>query len=392
MRIGPIQATILIAIISFSLGSACSRDNGTEEGNRSEHPAGSRDTPLAVVEEPAPEKAEFPEPDYIPIQNALEAGLPWLAEQQGDDGRWPSTTGPDWETTGLVLLAFLGAGHTHKHRSFKGTVKAALKAFKSTQGDGGSFGGEKGTKRNLRAHAICTFALTEAYVLSNQSPLLQGPVEKAKGFLLANRKPGAGWGREPGSACDPVTTAWALSALRAARLSRVGAPKEPVREAIEWLRRKTDPETGRVEFSSKGKGEGPCRAASGHPLAPTAATLAARWIFIRGDEKPDPPMKKGLFLLRKNLPKWDDTGKGVDLEYWYFGTTAMYTVGKTHWEAWNPGRKEALFPHQVTEGKEAGSWPPTGPGAERMGRCWTTALALMTLEFYFIWGRVKEVK
>ena len=80
---------------------------------------------------------------------AVQAALGWLAANQLNDGRWDasqfgggqSSAGnghdrqraglhADTGVTGLAVLAFLGAGHTHLHGTYQDTVRrAALNIF-----------------------------------------------------------------------------------------------------------------------------------------------------------------------------------------------------------------------------------------------------------------------
>ncbi|MHC4601208.1 MAG: prenyltransferase/squalene oxidase repeat-containing protein, partial [Planctomycetota bacterium] len=161
-------------------------------------------------------------------ESAVLMGLIWLKNHQNPDGSWSSSSfhnnckkggcmgagvGSDLETTSMTLLAFLGAGHTHKHGKFKNTVKKALKFLKASQNPDGSFG-SGGTAVDSRAHAVCTMAVAEAYGLSNKSPLIQGLAQKAVDFLVDVQAPYSGWGGFKGLDCDSITTGWAVFMVR----------------------------------------------------------------------------------------------------------------------------------------------------------------------------------
>ena len=66
---------------------------------------------------------------------ALDRGLRWLAAQQRKDGSWEGRRA----NTGLALLAFLGAGQTHRHGSFRKTLKYGRCHLKSIQAEDGCF-------------------------------------------------------------------------------------------------------------------------------------------------------------------------------------------------------------------------------------------------------------
>jgi Ca-activated chloride channel family protein len=338
-------------------------------------------------------------------ESAVLLGLVWLKNHQNPNGAWSSGkfmmnckkgtctgagSGSDWETTGLSLLAFLGAGHTHKHGKFKNTVKSTLHFLKTQQNADGSFGAGKGA--DLRAHAILTLAWAEAFGLSNKSPLLQGPAQKAVDFLVKERTAGSGWGDGRGAPCDTVTTAWAVLALKAAKCSGLNVPEKAFSEASKGFDNLTDPVKCTVGFRAVGDGGTPAAIPGAHPLTPAAAATIGR-IFLRGDKaKDDPDVLAAGSLLRCHPPEGDVKKGKVDVEYWYFGTLAMFQMGRSNWKGWNPPMKTALVPTQSKKDCENGSWNPVGAKGKIMGKVWVTALNILTLEIYYRYGRILKGK
>jgi len=274
-------------------------------------------------------------------ESAVLMGLIWLKNHQNPDGMWSckkfmmnckkgTCTGAgsndeyDMGVTALAMLAFLGAGHTHKHGKFKNTVKKGLKAMKERQTPDGCFGPKTGDGHWIYNHAICTQAMVEAYNQGDKSPLLKGPAQKAASFLAECRNPGAGWryGRRPG-ASDTSCTAWAVAALKMAQLSGLKVPRESFKE---------------------------------YP------------------------------------PCWDKSGKTIDLVYWYWGTMAMFQLGGAYWKAWNEPMKNMLVPTQKREGCENGSWDPAGAWGKAGGRVFATAINTLTLEVYYRYKRILDVR
>jgi hypothetical protein len=340
-------------------------------------------------------------------ESAVMMGLVWLKNHQSPDGSWSSAsfpsnckkgtcdgagTGSDWETTGVSLLAFLGAGHTHKHGKFKNTVKDALKFLQEKQNADGSFGGEGGTAQDLRAHAVCAFALAEVYGLSGKSGLLVGMAQKAVDYLVSTQLPGSGWAAKKGAAADTVTTGWAVLALKAAQLSGLNVPKGSLDAALKWFDAMADAATYGTAFASAGdKGADPGLPGA-DPLTATAAATIGR-IFIGGNATANAPeVLGGGNLLKLSPPKWDVQAGTVDVEYWYFGTLAMFQLGREYWKSWNEPMKNAVVPTQKRENCENGSWDPIGACAARMGRVWTTAMNTLTLEIYYRYGRVLNAR
>jgi hypothetical protein len=90
-------------------------------------------------------------------ESAVEAALQWLARHQEADGHWDSVKygggsyTPDMGDTALAVLAFLGAGYTHKTGKFKDTVDKGVRWLLANQTGRGRLLPELGTaSRQLR--------------------------------------------------------------------------------------------------------------------------------------------------------------------------------------------------------------------------------------------------
>jgi hypothetical protein len=298
------------------------------------------------------------------------------------------------------LLAFLGAGHTPKHGKYKDTVRRGVQFLKDNQNADGSLGGEGGTALDLRAHAVCTKALADAFGYGGKDPLFAGTVLKAVEYLASAQTPGAGWGAKKGSPCDTVTTGWAVYALFLAKISGLNIPPDSFDAARKWFNAMTDVTTYRVAFAAVGDGGADKEFASANALTATAAATIGR-IIIQGNTRVNTPeLQGGGKLLKQSPPKWDVQAGTVDVEYWYFGTLAMFQLGRDYWKTWNESMRNALVPSQrlstgssrTRSGKcEAcadGSWDPVGARGARKGRVFTTALNTLTLEMFYHYPRL----
>jgi hypothetical protein len=342
-------------------------------------------------------------------QGAVDLALEWLSRHQGPDGSWSSAkfgercvetvcTGPgnaiyDVGTTGLALLAFLGTGQTMGHGNYKLTVMKGISWLISQQDEDGCIG-PKATNHFIYCHALATQALVEACALSGDQGI-RGAAAKAVEFCLKAQNPYLGWryGVRPGDT-DTSVTVMMISALHAAKMAGFKVGPEPFEGVTNWIEKATEPEYGRVGYTSRGSG--PARPQDMLDKFPadkseslTAAGMLAR-VLCGQDPRTSEPIQKGMDLLLKAPPTWDEAGGSIDYYYWYFGTQAAFQVGGESWKAWNAAVKPALVDHQEKEGCAKGSFPPVGVWCREGGRVYSTAISALTLETYYRSGRIFE--
>jgi len=99
-----------------------------------------------------------------------------------------------YATTGLAILAFLGAGYDEKTPSpYRRNVQAAVNWLVSKQKpNGGLMGGDAGYDATTYTQAICTLALAEAYGMA-KNPKVGEVAQKGVDCLLDRQKPYSGW-------------------------------------------------------------------------------------------------------------------------------------------------------------------------------------------------------
>ncbi len=339
-------------------------------------------------------------------ESAVMAGLIWLKNHQNPDGMWStdkfmsnckagtctgkgSVADYDMGNTGLALLAFLGAGHTHMHGKFKRTVKEALRAIKDRQLPNGCFGTQTGDGHWIYNHLVTTMAISEAYGLSKKTPMLLSMAQKGVDYLVECQNPYLGWryGCKPGDN-DSSCTGWAVLALKSAKLSGLTVPKEAFDGATNWFDKVTDDTYYKAGYTTKGdSGARLAGAKNFKPLeAMTAAAVVSR-IFMGASAK-NPKIIGGGNLMKQALPKWDVQEGTIDMYYWYYGSLAMFQLGGAFWQAWNTAMKDALVPTQQTKGCPNGSWDPVCAWGEAGGRVYSTAINVLSLEIYYRYGRV----
>lgn len=370
-------------------------------------------------------------------ESAVDAALRWLDRHQvksgPDAGKWgaadwmnqcteggckgpsfaePGNVGPgrgnahyDVGVTALALLAFLGAGHTHKQGDYKKTVRLGLQWLQKNQDmSSGAIGYTDSHGESTYNHAIATMALCEACILENDPKLIE-PTQKAVDFCIEAQNDGNGWkyGKKPGKN-DTSVTGWMVLALKAAKTAGFKVPDEAFTGSINWFNRATSA-SGDVGYQSPGGGSSYLPqlkdklGADMYDQVPCMTAVAVVCRIFAGQDKKEEPIRKGAEILMKNLPKAWDTGKPgwnkhINFYYWYYATYSMFQVGGSDWKKWNEAMQEALLPTQRTP-KEGypdadGSWDPVGEWAFVGGRVYLTAINALTLEIYYRYQRLQE--
>lgn len=344
----------------------------------------------------------------VASEAAVERALAWLARHQDADGRWDAAIGRDandvpirgeddftvhcppgdvcfgpchyWEadtaTTGLALLAYLGAGYTHQDGKHAETVRKGLGFLLATQKADGDLRGPSRAV-GMYCHAMASLALCEAYALTRDSALRE-PVQRAVDFLVRARSANnMSWRYLPGAADgDTSILGWVILVLKSAK--EVGIPiSGNVQEgATRWLR-----------LVERGPGGGLASYQPGKSVTPTMtaeAWVCRQFLGIGGAGAASD--EAAAFLLNHS-PEYDE----YNIYYWYYGTLAMFQRGGADWTRWNGPVRDELVKRQRTEGHASGSWDPDPTQYGRYGgRIYTTALATLSLEVYYRYLRLYE--
>jgi hypothetical protein len=177
---------------------------------------------------------------------AVELGLHWLAAHQHPDGRWSlhqlgcqghqcgdaGMSISDTAATGLALMAFLGAGHTHTRGNHAATVYRGVSWLMQQQRPDGDLAGPGGSQ--MYGHAIATIALCEICGMTGD-PVLRGPAGKALQFIVAAQDPSGGWRYTPRSGGDTSVLGWQLMALKSGEMAGFGVAPAVYEQAGRWL-------------------------------------------------------------------------------------------------------------------------------------------------------------
>lgn len=313
-------------------------------------------------------------------ERAVAKALAWLAEHQSDDGHWDGAAfdqtcgacGGDTDIavnnalTGLSLLAFLGAGHTHVGDSpYADNVRRAAYWLIAQQTDRGDLRGEE----TMYTHGIVTIALSEAYGMTGDVDFID-PVRKAVEFIdRARNQTVGGWRYDPGQAGDTSVLGWQIMALKSATMNRIPASADSFKEARRWM--------DLVDHESQ-SGLYAYRPGRRHAPAMTAEGMFVQQLL--GMPRGDPRMQVSADFIARYPPDWDE---GPNTYYWYYATLALFQFQGDHWRDWNRAITRELLRHQRRSGRVGGSWDPEGEWADVGGRVYQTALCTLMLEVYY---------
>ncbi|MFH0887909.1 MAG: HEAT repeat domain-containing protein [Planctomycetota bacterium] len=286
----------------------------------------------------------------------------------------------DVAVTGLALLAFLGAGHTHMPGQkvglpaggkYKPTVERGLHWLVSNQNGDGSFRnpvtGGVGNKVNMFEQAMATLAISEAYGMTGDETL-KVPAQKAMSFINYAKNPGKGWRYTPNcSDNDTSVVGWQVFALKSGKVSGLDINRNDFVDASKWLDDMTNLETARVGYNKKGTGS----------TAITSIGIICKMLL--GWRNDSPILQKGAEIVLK-----DDSYQGETQDFYHIYQTslAMFQMGGRYWENWNSQMTNFLGNAAVKEGCEHGSWSARIEKWSK-SRVYTTALGALSLEIYY---------
>ena len=310
---------------------------------------------------------------------AVERGLNWLVAHQFKNGSWhfdhtreggpcngycrnPGTNGSSTGATAMALLAFYGAGYTHRSGPHQEPLNRGLyyltRRMLQTE-HGGDL--QEGT---MYAQGLSAIALCEAYAMSGDEDLRPFAEQAIRFILYAQDKKGGGWRYSPGEPGDTTMHGWQLMALKSATLAGIRVPSPAWHLAGEFL------------DSVQADGG----AAYGYRTPQRTPTTSAVGLLCRmymGWEHEREALARGVMNLDRSGPS------KTNVYYNYYATQVMHHYGGSPWKRWNSKMREHLIATQAAVGHEAGSWHFEDQHGDVGGRLYTTAMAVMTLEVYY---------
>lgn len=356
-------------------------------------------------------------------EQAVAAGLAWLARHQAQDGHWGPDClgsgagsrceqkhpcggpGDEYEGayTGLAVLAFQAGGHYYcnKHQ-YSDNVAHGLDIMVSNQGLDGELVGSKNNlaekpgetskydQRYMYEHAIGTFALTEACATAKAAG--EHPNEKylaaaikAVKFIESQQHDDGGWRYTPDKKApsDCSVSGWAMLALKTAREAEIKVDEQTVKRMVAFFKNQADYLTGRTHYQT-----------------PTYGTDALTGVGMMVDQfvlqQPQSQLVQmaAPYLADEAEANWGAGHEGgSDFYLWYNCTLAMFQAGGDPWNRWNGVIRDHVHKLQITGDEcQRGSWEPNSRWGSYGGRIYTTALGVLTLEVYYRFAREQAEK
>ncbi|MCA9121680.1 MAG: hypothetical protein H6822_36200 [Planctomycetaceae bacterium] len=339
-------------------------------------------------------------------EQAVEAALKWLAAHQSPDGRWSAVQfGGGQETkvlghdrkgagmdadngiTGLALLTFLSAGHTHFEGEYRRTVQHGLEFILGQQAQDGNLAGQARLFARMYCHGMATLAISEAYAMTGDHRM-RTYVERAVQYTIKAQDSGTGgWRYQPADQGDMSQFGWQVMALKSAELAGITVPGESRAGMIRFLR-----------SVSKGEHRG---LASYRPTERASETMTAEALACRyflNIQQDETSVQEAIRYIGQMVP----SGGQANLYYWYYGTIALFQsrfdhgtsplqLGEMTWSQWNHALQEQLLVRQERSGENAGSFSPETVWGAYGGRVYSTAMATLCLEVYYRYLPVYEL-
>ncbi|MBL8749432.1 MAG: terpene cyclase/mutase family protein [Planctomycetes bacterium] len=365
--------------------------------------------PIGSGQGNGPGRRSGPNKPFVPD---MRAALDWLRNHQDDDGKWDcdqfmkhdrdgevcdGAGNPvhDIGVTGLALLAFLGDGSTLRSGPYRDALKKGVIWLKNQQDPSTGLFGRATSHDFVYDHAIATYAMCEAYGLSDYQ-MLKDTAQKGLDYLEAHRNPYRVWRYQPrDNDNDTSITGWCIMAYESASYFGLTVNREALKICASWLDEVADT-SGRHGYakagdrSSRKPGDHGTRFPADKSEAMTAVGLFCRF-FLGQDPKEKPVMRAAADLLVARPPVWDPKAGTIDEYYWYYATYALFQMGGSHWEAWKKKIAAAVQKNQHRDPAKKhllGSWDPIGCWGEDGGRVYSTAILALTLQATYRYSKI----
>ncbi len=326
-------------------------------------------------------------------ERAVRGALGWLAASQSESGGWDASrfgagaarmvldqdrrgagAQADTGVSGLALLAFLGAGHTHTGGDYTHEVAAGLEYLRQRQRSDGSLYGDAQFFARMYCHSMATFAVCEALALTKDKRL-EPMARAAVQYTLSMQHPtDGGWRYQRGDTGDTSQLGWQMMTLKSAQLAGLEIPRVTWTRVDHFLRRVRRGQAGGL--------------ASYRPNSGVSRSMTAEALFCRQLQQEqqlghlnDAALDEAIASVTAELP----SASRRNLYFWYYATLALNrgqyqsATATSAWENWNHALTTTLITTQLSDG----SWDTNCTWGGCGGRVYTTALSALCLEVYY---------
>jgi hypothetical protein len=292
-------------------------------------------------------------------KKATARALEWLAAHQNKDGSW-SDGGYQHNTavTAFALLAFMSQGHLPGQGQYGPEVARGCRFLLAAARprDGYLIGAHGGGNMGMYCHAMSTLALAELWGMTADLKI-KPTLSKAVELIVRCQNHEGGWRYQPNanSDADISVTIMQVMALRAAKNSGLFVPDKTLKNAIAYIKRCHNDQSGGFSYQP-GQAPGFARTAAGTCVLQLTGNYDATEI------------KKAVAFLKDHF-------HAPEGHYWYghyYAAHAMHQVGGATWKEWYGRITKELLPQQAADG----SWPTW---RHEVGPVYQTAIAVIVL-------------
>jgi hypothetical protein len=339
-------------------------------------------------------------PDWKRVDSATERALRWLAAQQRDDGAFPTIDTGQPAVTSLCVMAFLAEGHLPGDGGPYGRrLQRALEYILGCQKQNGLIAlmGPDGSRIDRRLsqevgvttaydHAISALVLSEAYGMgaADKGHRIQNALSEALAATLEmqrwprqRQEDKGGWRyvNEFGPyESDLSLTGWELMFLRSARNAGFKVAKEPIDNAVAYVRRSFSKKYGTFTYNIA-------------PIDTRSRAMAGAAILAMahaGLHDAAEARLAGEWLLRQKFDQYNRVETFGQSPWWhdryhyavFYACQGTYQLGGKYWKNFFP----LIVPVLLKNQQASGSWAPEShPNDGRYGNAYTTALMVLSL-------------
>ena len=324
----------------------------------------------AITLSPAVVRAEGRWEVTAASQDAADAGLEWLARNQGKEGNWGSQ---DLGVVSVGALAFLSAGHTPTTGRYRENVRRALDYVLVNAKPSGLLN-ITGGNRDMYNHGLATFVLTQVYGMTHDKRTGRA-LRKAIRVIVETQCQDGGWDytsvrRSRGH--DLSLAVMQAKALRGAMDIGIHIPRETITKATKSVRgyyrstrSKPDDLAGRYGWRHA-DAKYPGRFTYNGGGSTTAMAAAGAVCLQEYGQYKDFRIHRSMQGVLGDIKSRMKVTKGrvpFDAYTMYYVSQALYQVGGRTWQDGYPQIRKALVDSQESQS--------TGGGASRRQGWWT---------------------